>query len=59
MKAKCSKCHETYTLSVEEEELLEAGYLSERICDDCYYDSEIDPCDIAEYMSYSDADCGL
>jgi len=60
MKAKCSKCHDNFILSAEEENLMEAGYLQNPICDDCYEEETgFDPAEIAEYMSHSDADCGL
>ena len=47
-------------LSIEEEELMEAGFLNRPICDDCFEEEESN-CfgGIPEYDSHSDADCGL
>lgn len=60
MKARCTKCGDNFILSAEEEDLMEAGYLQNPICDDCYEEETgIDPAEFAEYMSYSDADPGL
>jgi len=60
MRKICSKCKEEFTLSIEEEELDEAGFLNRPICDDCFEDEESN-CfgGIPEYESCSDADCGL
>ncbi len=58
MKARCRKCGDYFTLSVEEEGLRDAGFLPEPICDDCFDESETHDEDM-EYMSYSDADPGL
>lgn len=59
MKAKCKKCGDYFTLNEEEEGLRESGFLTNPICDECFEESEIDEQEIAEYMSYSDADPGL
>lgn len=59
MKAKCGTCGDYFTLSAEEENLRETGNLPEPICDDCFEESEMNGNEIAEYMSYSDADPGL
>jgi hypothetical protein len=58
MKGRCSKCGKLFTFSIEEEELSEAGFLPEPICDDCFEDSECND-EGFEYMGCSDADSGL
>lgn len=42
MRKICSICHQSYVLSVEEEELEESGFLENRICDDCFEETEQD-----------------
>lgn len=48
MRKICSVCHQSYVLSVEEEELEEAGFLENKICDDCYRETESDINDMSE-----------
>lgn len=59
MKVRCDICKDLYILTNEEEALFEEGLLEIRICPDCELYEEMSPDDICEYMSYSDADCGL
>lgn len=40
MRKICSICHQSYVLSVEEEELEEAGFLENKICDDCFEETK-------------------
>jgi hypothetical protein len=52
-------CHDWFTLSKEDEALINEGLLETIICYDCKMYVEMSPDDSCEYMSYSDADCGL
>ena len=58
MRKICSICHQSFILNAEEEELEEAGFLSDPICDDCYDNAEISIHN-EEDINRNDADNGL
>jgi hypothetical protein len=59
MKAQCDSCHDWFTLSKDDEALINEGLLETIICYNCELYEEMRPDDSCACMSNSDADCGL